>query len=557
MQQRITYPKINGVDILFTESFVEYLLHMHDLFFNRVNQVRKDRKSLLNKVHKTGLSSLHSPITNINTDNWTVDKVPDELRNPGIEICGPASVASMMINALNPGPEGERAIGYLDDDEDSANHSFTDTINAALNRLAAVTKTLKYTDVSRNRFYQLQPGKLPFFMHRERGLHLDEHDVFIDGNKISATILGTALTIFHCGSAQANNGENIYFYLPKLESVKEVTIYKDFFDESRIFLKLSNTYIIKAIILVESLPAIYQMEDMLHALGEYGAGLNAARWDLKASILEFILPDSKFIWPDRFDVDIKTTEFLTNIFKRLVAICLKREAVPIGGMATALPSTDQETNEIAANSIKQDKNWEAKQGFLRGWSAHIYHMKVASDQFIDWKSLGKDPEQEMYIPNNYPINIVTPTGDITTEGTRKNIRTIIEYLEGWLNGKGAKGINSMEGKEGKYPALMEDLATARISVGQVAQRVMHSAKGIDDNQKHDLNLIIKIADKELSDILKKRIESDPEKKIKISSDYKKARNITIQWIKNYTNLNFRSLGSYSKKELDELSKSVI
>jgi len=163
----------------------------------------------------------------------------------------------------------------------------------------------------------------------------------------------------------------------------------------------------------------------------------------------------------------------------------------------------------------------------------------------------------MYIPNNYPINIVTPTGDITTEGTRKNIRTIIEYLEGWLNGKGAKGINSMEGKEGKYPALMEDLATARISVGQVAQRVMHSAKGIDDNQKHDLNLIIKIADKELSDILKKRIESDPEKKIKISSDYKKARNITIQWIKNYTNLNFRSLGSYSKKELDELSKSVI
>src|SRR5213594_767498 len=137
------------------------------------------------------------------------------------------------------------------------------------------------------------------------------------------------------------------------------------------------------------------MEEMLWELGPYAAGLNAARWDLKASIFEFVMADPTQVWPDRFGVDIKTTPFMTNIFRRLVAVCLKRGAVPIGGMATALPSRDEAVNRAAAAAIRADKEWEAQQGFLRGWVAHIFHMKTKADPFKELRASGWKPTVEM------------------------------------------------------------------------------------------------------------------------------------------------------------------
>ena len=551
---QIVYPRIEGTDVLFTEQFIKYLQTMHEAFSDRVSKARLDRQHTLEWAHSEGYDSLKIPETEANTGDWVVDPVPDELKLPGIEISGPASIPSMFINALNPGPEGERAVGYLDDDEDSSGHSFGDTVNSALNRLHAVERTLRYEDQSRGKIYELAPGKLPFFMHRERGLHLDEPEVKISGRPVSATILSTALTLFHAGRAQIARGEGIYFYLPKLESVEEARIYRDFFDASRDHLNFDKDAVIKAIILVESLPTVFRMENMLHALGPYGAGLNAARWDLKASILEYVMSDPTSVWPDRFDIDIKTTDFISNIFRRLVAICLKRGAVAIGGMATALPSKDQDTNQIAAESIRRDKKWEAEQGFLRGWSAHIYHMKTASDPFIEWWGTGWQPSKDMQNPKNYPINIDTPVGDITIEGTRRNVRTIIEYVEGWLNGRGAKGIDSMEGREGNRPALMEDLATARISVGQVAQRIIHTAQDRDTNEIHTFTLVKSIIDSETADILRVRetvVEANEYSQLECR--YHASRKITLRWIKNYTDLNFRSLGSYTRGDLDKIA----
>ncbi len=552
MISRIQIPKIQGADELFTEPYLNYLIHLHDKFSDQIQILRKERLNNLQKAHKHGLETLKLPISEINTQDWHVDTVPEDLKQPGIEISGPSSIASMMINALNPGPEGERAVGYLDDDEDSGGHSLQDTINSAINRLSAINKTLEVVDSNRNRHYKLQPGNLPFFMHRERGLHLDEHEIKIDGSPISATLLGTSLTIFYCGQAQFKNNLGVYFYLPKLESVNEAKLYKQIFDESKKFLNLSESNIIKAIILVESLPAVFQMENMLHALGKYGAGLNAARWDLKASILEFIMTNSNSVWPDRFDVDIKTTEFMSNIFRRLVAICLKHSAVAIGGMATALPSSDDEINKIAANSIQSDKEWEAQQGFIRGWSAHIYHMKTASDPFKNLAKTGWTPSNELKNPENFPIKIETPTGKITSEGTRRNIRTIIEYVEGWLNGRGAKGIDSLEGYPGKRPALMEDLATARISVGQVAQRIIHSVTSEDTGDIHTMEYILSLIESETEAILKIRKQESPNEFDSIQKNYIQSSKITSNWIKNYTELNFRSLGSYSKQQLLEM-----
>ena len=156
-----------------------------------------------------------------------------------------------------------------------------------------------------------------------------------------ASLLGIAATLFHAGRAQASRGESINFYLPKTESVAEVRLYRAIFDHARAHLPHLAGASIRAIILIESLPAAFEMEEMLFALGPYAAGLNAARWDLKASLIEYAMTNPAGVWPDRFAVDIKTTPFLANLFRRLVAVCLRHGAVPIGGMATALPSRDE------------------------------------------------------------------------------------------------------------------------------------------------------------------------------------------------------------------------
>jgi malate synthase len=314
---------------------------------------------------------------------------------------------------------------------------------------------------------------------------------------------------------------------------------------------------IRGVPLIESLPAVYEMEEMLHALGPYAAGLNAARWDLKASILEFVMADPEMVWPDRFGVDIKTTDFISNIFRRLVAVCLKHGAVAIGGMATALPSRDEEVNAAAAAAIRADKEWEAAQGFTRGWVAHIFHMNTAGAPFKERVDSGWQPTAEMADPDNYPIEVKRPDGKITVEGTRRNLRTLIEYVEGWLNGRGAKGIDSLVGKPGLHPALMEDLATARISVAQTAQRIIHAAKDGDSGEVHDMALVKRVLLGEEQDIVDRLASADGGGATAaidgVRVRYRQATKITMQWIKNYTEFNYRSLGSYTRDELGAIA----
>ena len=316
---RVRFEPVEGADRLFTPAFNEFLAALHDRLHTRALRLRADRARLLADAH-AGRRPAPLPASEATTGDWKVPPVPDELKKPGIEISGPCSITSMFINALNPGPEGERAEGDLDDDEDSGGHRLIDTIRAAANRLAAVNRELYFNDTERKREYKVAPGELPFFMHRERGLHLDEPDVRVDGTPLNAAILGTALTLFYAGRAQADRGQGIYFYLPKLEAPDEARFYRELFDTCRERLPFLANATIRGIILVESLPCVYSMEEMLHALGPYAAGLNAARWDLKASIFEYVMADPKSVWPDRFGVDIKTTPFLSDIFRRLVAI---------------------------------------------------------------------------------------------------------------------------------------------------------------------------------------------------------------------------------------------
>lgn len=547
--KRISYTSSVGGEDIFTPEFAAVICALHDRFDARVDEIRAARAEMIRKVQAGHPLTPLAPSEATTTD-WQVPPVPADLLKPGIEISGPAHMTSMFINALNPGPEGERAEGDLDDDEDAAGHTLEDTITAARNRKGAVEHTLTFDNLETGRHYEIAPGDIPFFMHRERGWHLDEPAFTIDGQPVSATLLGTALTLFHAGKAHVERGQGIYFYLPKTESPAETGLYREVFDACRELVPHLSDATIRGIILVESLPAVFYMEEMLHALGPYAAGLNAARWDLKASLLEYVMTDPDSVWPDRFDVAVPTTPFIANIFRRLVAICIKHGAVPIGGMATALPSRDEQVNREAAEAILSDKQWEAEQGFIRAWVAHIYHMTPAAKPFKAQHANGLKYAPEMAEPDNFPVKIDTPQGTLTEEGTRQNVRVLIEYIEGWLTGRGAKGIDRLAGKPGSRPALMEDLATARISVAQIAQRIIHESVSEDTERKHDLALVKGLVTSEADDIV--RLLGDDAEAAQVER-YRKSQKIAMRWIKNYTDLDFRSLGTYTRAELDEIA----
>ncbi len=540
---RIKYKNYPNSETIFTDEVLYVLQTLNDKFRDKIFEIRTERKlkldEILNNPKLNPIEFLLKPLNNDSSNDWILD-TPDQLFIPGIEISGPSSQTSMFINGLNPTQDGFRADGDLDDDEDAGGHSLQDTIQSAINRKSAIKGNLEYFDKNKNKKYEVKEGALPFFMHRERGLLLDEPEFLIDDNPISASILSTTLTLMHCGREQQKKGDFIFFYLPKIEYSREAKFWKEFFDYACSLIKELDSNKIKAIMLVESLPMALDMENILFSLGKYAAGLNAARWDLKASVLEFIMTHSELVWPDRFEVNVSTTPFMVSIFKKLVAICIKHNGVPIGGMATALPDKDDEVNIMAAKSIVSDKTWEAENGFLRGWVAHIYHMKTAAMPFKNLRASGWLPLDEMKNPDLYPLNNLNlkPDGSLTQEGTRRNVRTIIEYLEGWFNGRGAKGIDSLEGVPGKRPALMEDLATARISIAQIAQRIIHNAVCEDTGNIHNKDFVIDIFKSEFDNIVSLR----PESKIK----YSKAKNLGLKWLDNYINLDFRPLGTFDK-----------
>jgi malate synthase len=220
-------------------------------------------------------------------------------------------------------------------------------------------------------------------------------------------------------------------------------------------------------------------------------------------------------------------------------------------MATALPNPDPEVNRAAAESIKADKVWEAEQGFIRAWVAHIFHMKTAADPFKAVHGRGNwKPGAGMTDPERYPVRIEVPAGPITLEGTRRNARMVVEYVEGWLQGRGAKGIDSLAGKPGVHPALMEDLATGRMSVAQIAQRIRHAVEttaGIP--ARHDAALVKRLLHEECDDILRQMKSRDPQ----IEARYRKAVKIAQRWIKNYLELDYRSLGSYTRADLERIA----
>jgi len=196
---RVQYHDVPGATEILTPDFLDFLAGLDDAMHGQLTALRRVRAERLRRALRENLPPASLPPSEATVEPWQVPALPAPLTLPGIEISGPASIASMMVQALNPGPEGERAVSYLDDDEDSGGHSLADTVAAAHNRKAAVEGTLSAEDLQRGRSYRVEPGTLPFFMHRERGLYLDEPELTIDGHPVPATLLGIAATLFHTG----------------------------------------------------------------------------------------------------------------------------------------------------------------------------------------------------------------------------------------------------------------------------------------------------------------------------------------------------------------------
>src|SRR5260370_29536814 len=230
---RVRYRDVPGASEILTPDFLDFLAGLDDATRAQIATARAARAERLRQALQNNAPPASLPPSEATIQPWQVPGLPAPLTLPGIEISGPASIASMMVQALNPGPEGERAVGYPDDEEDSGGHSLADTVAAAHNRMAAVEGTLSAEDPQRGKSYRVEPGSLPFFMHRERGLYLDEHDVTIDGRPAAASLLGIAATLFHAGRSQASRGESVNFYIPKTESLAAVRLYRAIFDHSR------------------------------------------------------------------------------------------------------------------------------------------------------------------------------------------------------------------------------------------------------------------------------------------------------------------------------------
>ena len=383
----------------------------------------------------------------------------------------------------------------------------------------------------------------------------------VDGQPIPATILGTALTLYHAGRAQIERDQGVYFYLPKMESAEEAALYRDIFDASFQSLDLPDAAVIRAIPLVESLPAVYQMEEMLYALGPYAAGTERGP-----------------LGPEGFHPRVchgRSELGLAGPFRR----GHQNDSLPGQHLPEAggrLPQARRGAHRRHGhgppgpgrrNQPRRRRDHQDRQGLGGGTGfpaglggPYIPHEDPPPTPSRTSERRAGSQHPEMGDPDNYPVSIDVPEGPVTMEGTRRNARMIIEYLEGWLNGRGAKGIDSLAGRPGIHPPLMEDLATGRISVAQVAQRIIHQTVAQDTEEVHDLPVVRRILLNEMGDILDQAKRSlspddlDAQQAFREAEvGYRKATKIALRWIKNYTEFNFRSLGSYTRADLEAIA----
>ena len=395
----------------------------------------------------------------VRESDWRVEAAPGDLQDRRVEITGPVE-RKMMINALNSG-----ARCFMADFEDANSPTWANCVDGQVNLVDAIERTIELETPDKT--YRLN-DEVATLLVRPRGWHLPERHVLVDGEPVSASLFDFGLYFFHNARRLLARGAGPYLYLPKLESHLEARLWNDVFDFAEDEFDVPRGSI-RATVLIETILAAFEMEEILYELREHSAGLNAGRWDYIFSIIKKFRHRPEFVLPDRAQVTM-TVPFMRAYTELLVKTCHRRGAHAMGGMAAFVPSRrDPEVNETALAGVRDDKVREANDGFDGTWVAHPDLVPVATEEFD--RVLGERPNQverlrgDVFVRAGDLLDVRVPGGEVTDDGIRNNASVGLRYLESWLRGVGAVAIYN----------LMEDAATAEIARSQIWQWIRHGS----------------------------------------------------------------------------------
>ena len=473
---------------MLTPPALEFLAALHREFNPRRLELLEAREARYDELANENTLDFLTETKAIRENNsWTVADPAPGLKDRRAEITGPTD-AKMTINALNSG-----ARVWLADLEDANTPLWENMIEGQLNLRDAIERRIDFSSPE-GKSYALNDDVATIVV-RPRGWHLPEKHILVDGERTSGSLTDFGLYFFHCAQKQLDNGLGPYFYLPKMESHLEARLWNDVFVHAQDALGIPQGTI-RATVLIETYPAAFEMEEILYELRDHSAGLNAGRWDYMFSVIKkFRTRGEEFLLPDRNSV-MMTVPFMRAYTELLVRTCHKRGAHAIGGMAAFIPSKDEAVNEAAFEKVRDDKTREAGDGFDGSWVAHPAMVALCTEVFDG--VLGDKPNQldktrdDVSVTAEQLLDVRSTPGSVTEAGLRSNISVGVQYLEAWLRGSGAVGINN----------LMEDAATAEISRSQIWQW-LHSSVALDDGQTVTRELVERLIDEEVDAIREK------------------------------------------------------
>src|ERR1051326_889526 len=478
--------KNRQAEILSPEA-IEFYATLHREFNSRRLELLRERSHRQQAIDRGETPRFLEETKSIRESKWQVSTVPSDLENRRVEITGPVD-RKMVINALNCG-----ANCYMADFEDAHSPTWEGTLDGQLNVRDAVRGTIDFTSPEGKK-YALNKDVATLIV-RPRGWHLPEKHVEVDGELASGSLFDFALYFFHNAHYRKERDSGVYFYLPKLEHHLEARLWNDVFVRGQQLLGIPQGTV-KATVLIETILASFQMEEILYELREHSAGLNCGRWDYLFSYIKKFARREDFIVPDRAQVTM-TAPFMRAYTLLCIKTCHKRGAFAMGGMAAYIPiKSDPAANEKALQKVREDKCREATDGRDGTWVAHPGLVSIAKEEFD--KVLGSKANQIDRQRGDVAVTaeqlLEVPKGTITEEGLRTNIRVGIQYVEAWLGGLGCVPLYN----------LMEDAATAEISRAQVWQWV-HNLRGIlEDRRKITLALVRELTRQEMDRIRKER-----------------------------------------------------
>jgi malate synthase len=456
-----------AADIL-SDDALEFVAGLQRQFNPERERLLAERTGRQQRIDAGELPDFLPETQDVREGDWQISSVPPDLQDRRCEITGPVE-RKMLINALNSG-----ARCFMADFEDANAPTWSNCIEGQVNLTDAIERTIELE--TGDKTYRLNEQTAVVIV-RPRGWHLLERHVLIDGAPVSASLFDFGLYLFHNAHRLIASGSGPYFYLPKLESHLEARLWNSVFEVAQDELGLPRGTI-KATVLIETILAAFEMDEILYELREHSAGLNAGRWDYIFSIIKKFRDRPEFLLPDRAQVTM-TVPFMRAYSELLVKTCHRRGAHAMGGMAAFVPSRrDPEVNETALAKVREDKEREAGDGFDGTWVAHPDLVPVATEVFD--RVLGDRPNQverrrdEVSVAASDLLDVRIPGGEVTEEGVENNVSVGLQYLESWLRGVGAVAIYN----------LMEDAATAEISRSQIWQWVRHGK--IDEAQVREL-----------------------------------------------------------------------